>query len=106
METILCYSLKEEPLRICTSEQDWIKYKSSIIDYNFINSLCFVNDGPDDVNVSGTILKTGMYKVVNTPTPTGTIDIREIKVEFSGSCDLKVILQRASNFYYKKIETL
>lgn len=106
METILCYYLKEEPLRICTSEQDWIKYKNSIIDYNFINSLCFVNDGPDDVNVSGTVLKTGMYKVVNTPTPTGTIDIREINVEFSGSSELKVILQRATNFYYKKIETL
>ncbi len=106
METILCYSLKEEPVRICNSEEEWTKYKSSINNYSFINSLCFVNDGPDDVTISGTVLKIGMYKVLSTPTPTGTIDIRNINVEFSGISDLRVILQRAHDFYYKKIETI
>jgi hypothetical protein len=103
MGNILCYKLTEEPVRLCSTESDWLKYKNSLSDFNFINSICFLNEGLNEVSVSGTVLQAGMFKTLTTPTPTGTIDIVGIDVVFSGEASLKVIIQRASNFSYKKI---
>jgi hypothetical protein len=105
MEKILCYKLVEEPVKICESESDWLKFKNSLSDLNFINSICFLNEGNSDVAVSGTILQAGMYKTLTTPTPSGSIDITGIDVSFDGEATLRVILQRATNFYYKSIKT-
>jgi hypothetical protein len=105
MENIICYTIKEDIAKKIQNATEWLTFVTSLSDKrNNIHCVTFVNEGENDIYISGTTLKTGMYKALSTPTPGGNIDIKNVTVEFDGESILSVNIQRIHDLHYKQIE--